>query len=321
VGCAIARAQYDEAASLPPSSTAKRSGGTLKTEGTGSPALLDVIRLRRASTYGAGPGLDQAIDVCRRLAAYGIASVIGYSPSPGEPARVVTDVHLAAFDRLSAEGLDCYVSVKLSGIGFDAALFAELTAAAARSGRRLHADALKAETADATLRLLEGAPRPGPFGTTLPGRWRRSLADSSRAVGLGLSLRVVKGHWADDLGGSVDPAKGFLDVVDQLCGYQGGVAVATHNVRLLRDSLRRLTASGTPCEAELLLGLPFRGPATAAERFGVPVRVYVPYGDAWPGYGVRDLVGHPTTAWWLVQDLLFGKDKTWRSIRRSRPKP
>jgi proline dehydrogenase len=286
----------------------------------GSPALLDLLRLRRASAYGAGPGLDQALDVCRRLAADGIASAIGYSASPGESARAVADVHLAAFDRLAAEGLDCYVSVKVTSLEFNAALLAELTTAAAQSGRRLHVDAMRPETADPTMLLLENAPHPGPLGTTLPGRWRRTLEDCSRAIELGLSLRVVKGHWADDLGGSVDPTRGFLEVVDRLSGYEGGVAVATHNVRLLRESLRRLTMSGTQCEAELFLGMPFRGPAMAAREFGVPVRVYVPYGDAWASYGLRDLVGHPATAWWLVQDLLFGREKTWRSIRRSRPK-
>ena len=294
--------------------------GTMERRRTGAPALLDLLRLRRASTYGAGPGLDQALDVCRRLASYGIASIVGYSASPNEPARAVADVHLAAFDRLAAEGLDCYVSLKLSGLGFDETLFAELTAAATHTGRRLHVDALRPETADATLLLLENAPHPGPLGTTLPGRWRRSLNDGSRAVELGLGVRVVKGHWADDLGGSVDPAKGFLEVVDLLRGYECGVAVATHNVTLLRESLRRLTLSGTRCEAELLLGLPFRGPATTAREFGVPVRVYVPYGDAWPDRGLKDLLGHPATAWWLVQDLLLGSDKTWRSIRRSRAK-
>jgi proline dehydrogenase len=279
----------------------------------GSPALLELVKLRRASSYGAGPGLDQALDVCRRLAEYGMASTIGYW-APDEPARAVADVHLESFDRLSAEDLDCYVSIKLRDVEFDAALFAELAAAAARAGRRLHADALEPGTVDPTLTLLQGAPHSGQFGTTLPGRWRRSLEDSSRAVDLGLSLRVVKGNWADDVGGSVDPAKGFLDVVDRLCGYRGGVGVATHNVRLLRESLRRLTASGTPCEAELILGLPFRGPMDVAREFGVPIRVYVMYGAAGTNYGMSDLLRHPATVWWLVQDLLWGRDKTWRNI-------
>lgn len=287
---------------------------------TGSSAVLDVLRLRRASAYGAGPGLDRALDVCRRLAEYGIASTIGYSAYGGESARAVADVHLAAFERLATTDWDCYVSVKLSGIGFDASLFAELAVAAQRSGRRLHVDALAPEKADETWLLLEDARQLGPLGTTLPGRWRRSHDECSRAVGMGVSVRIVKGHWPDDLGGSVDPGEGFLEVVNRLRGYQGGVAVATHNVKLLRESLRRLTESGTPCQAELLLGMPFRGPALAAGQLGVPIRVYVPYGDAWPDYGIRDLASHPATVWWLLQDLLLGQDKIWRSIQQSRGK-
>jgi proline dehydrogenase len=82
--------------------------------------------------------------------------------------------------------------------------------------------------------------------------------------------------------------------------------------------VRRLTAARTPCEVELLLGLPFAAPARAARRLGVPVRLYVPYGATGAAYGIGGLVRNPITAWWLAQDLLLGKDKTWQSIRRSR---
>jgi proline dehydrogenase len=250
------------------------------------------------------------------LRAFAVASTLGYAAHPGETPRAVADVHLAAFERLSIEDLDCYVSVKLSALGFDPALFGELAVAAERSGRRLHVDALRPETADPTLRILVDTRIPAPLGTTLPGRWRRSVADASRAMDLGLAVRVVKGHW-DDPSGSVEPRQGFLEVVDRLRGHSGGVAVATHDVKLLNAALGRLTSSGTPCTAELFLGMPFRGPAAAARSFGVAVRVYVPYGDAWPGYGIPDLVRHPRTIWWLAQDLLLGKDKMWRGIRRS----
>jgi proline dehydrogenase len=281
---------------------------------------LGPIRRRRALAYRAGT-LDQAVEVCRRLAGEGIASVIGYSASMGEPSRAVADSYLAAFDRLSAEDLDCYVSVKLSGMGFDPDLFAELVAAAERSGRRLHVDALWPGTADPTMALLEAEPRAGPLGATLPGRWRRSLEDGPRLIELGCALRVVKGHWSDDAGGNAEPSSGFLDVVDRLAGYQGGVAVATHDVQLLAESLRRLVLSGTPCEAELLFGMPFGGPATVARNLGVPIRVYVPYGDTWAPYSLSDLRTHPRAMWWLIQDLLLGKDKEWRSIGRSRNHP
>jgi proline dehydrogenase len=279
---------------------------------------LDPLRRRRASAYRSGAGLDAALAVCRRLARDGLPSVIGYSARPGESPRTVADVHLAAFERLSAEDLDCQVSVKLSALAFDEALFAELDAASARSARPLHVDALATDMADATWQLLERVPRAGRLGTTLPGRWRRSPEDASRAARLGLGVRVVKGQWVDSDHGELDPAAGFLAVIDRLRGHHPGVAVATHDVDLLAASIRRLRAAGTPCTAELYFGLPFRGPAVTARRLGVPVRLYVAYGCTDAPYGIVDVRRHPSAAWWLLQDLALGKDKTWLSIRRSR---
>ena len=281
---------------------------------------LEPIRRRRAAAYGAGPWIDDALDAARRLSKHGIASTVGYSAAPEELGRAAANVQLSAFDRLSAGDLDCYVSVKLSEIGFDAGLLAELDAAAARSGRRLHLDALAPETADTVWRLLEGAPRAGALGVSFPGRWRRSADDASRAAELGLAVRVVKGQWACGADGDVDPREGFLGVVDRLCGHPGGVAVATHDVTLLTEALRRLSAAGTPCEVELLYGLPFRAPAVAAWARGIPVRLYVPYGDVGATYGIAALKRNPTAAWWLVQDLVLGKEKTWRSVHRARGK-
>jgi proline dehydrogenase len=279
---------------------------------------MDGLRRRRASAYRAGQGLQEALEVCHRLAEHGLASTVGYTALPGERPRAVADVHLAAFEGLAAEDIDGQVSVKLSALDFDAALFAELARAAAQSARALHVDALAPETVDATWLLLQGARRTGQLGATLPGRWPRSADDTSLAARLGLRVRVVKGQWADDAAGRVDPAEGVLRVVDRLRGHADGVAVATHDAGLLAESLHRLTESGTPCTAELFFGLPFRAPALTARRLGVPIRVYVPYGHGSAPYGVGDLAARPAAAWWLLQDLLLGKDKTWRSIRRSR---
>jgi proline dehydrogenase len=282
---------------------------------------IEAVRRRRQLAYGAGPGLDDALEAAHRLAASGIASTVGYSAAPGERGRPVADAHLAAFDRLSADDLDAYVSVKLSELEFDPVLFAELDAAAARSGRRLHLDALAPDTVDGTWRLLEEMPRAGQLGTSFPGRWRRSADDAARAAELGLVVRVVKGQWKHGADGDVDPAEGFLAVVDRLCGRAPAVAVATHDVALLTEAVGRLKAAGTSCEVELLYGLPFRAPALAAARLGVRIRLYVPYGHVGATYGLADLRRNPAATWWLMQDLLLGKDKTWWSIRRSRIRP
>jgi proline dehydrogenase len=282
------------------------------------PAWLDPVRRRRASAYVAGPGLDDALAAARRLAADGIPVALGYSAAPEQSPRAAADVHLGAFERLAAEDIDGYVSVKLSPLHFDRGLFGELEAASKRTGRRLHLDALAPDVAGDMWALLEGATDPGALGIALPGRWHRSLWDARRALDLGLVTRVVKGQWADTVEADVEPRAGFLHVVDALCGSKNRVIVATHDVPLLEESLRRLTAARTPCEVELLVGLPFSPPARVARRLGLPIRLYVPYGSTGAAYGLRDVVRNPAAAWWLAQDLLLGKDKTWQSIRRSR---
>ena len=63
-----------------------------------------------------------------------------------------------------------------------------------------------------------------------------------------------------------------------------GVAVATHDAGLLAESLRRLIASGTPCSAELFLGLPFRRPgARGAPSGGTDPRLR----PVWSRWGAR----------------------------------
>jgi proline dehydrogenase len=274
------------------------------------------IRQRTSSEYRAGPRLDHALETGRRLADHGLAATVGYSAPIDESPRDAANVHLGAFDRLASASWDCYVSVKLSALHFDPALFAALELAATRTGRRLHLDALAPELAEPTWALLEDADNKPALGTTLPGRWRRSADDAARAVELGVAVRVVKGQWPDP-DAHVDEARGFLSVVDRLAGATTRVAIATHDVPLLEEALRRLLEAGTTCELELFYGLPFTAPARAAQRLGAPIRVYVPYGHAGAPYRAVDIARRPRVASWFVQDLVAGDEKMWRSIRRA----
>ena len=186
--------------------------------------------------------------------------------------------------------------------------------------RRLHVDALAPETVEPTWQLLEGAAGTAHARTTLPGRWRRSVDDAARAAELGLPVRVVKGQWPDTRRRRPSIRRRGLPPGRRPARRSpgDGVAVATHDGR----AARRVAAptawrAGTPCEAELFYGLPFRGAgACRSARRGSgshlrPVwrrRRAVPHADV-----VRQ--ARPP-AWWLVQDLLLGKDKTWRGIKR-----
>ena len=73
---------------------------------------------------------------------------------------------------------------------------------------------------------------------------------------------------------------------------------------LAREALRRLRAAGTPCELEVLLEYPVHRVLPVAEAAGVPVRIYVPFGNLAVPYSLKQITKNPRIAGWAVRDLL-----------------
>jgi proline dehydrogenase len=261
--------------------------------------------LRRAArSYVAGSELSDAVHVAHTFAVQGVpASTLCFWDAQGDLPRHVADMYLATVRAIQSERLDSYLSVKAPSLGFDGALVAEIAVAAREAGGiRLHFDSLGAETVERTFALIENARvHQTPLGCTIPGCWRRSPPDARRAAELGLCVRVVKGQWPDPEG-SVDARSGFLDVVAALSPGAARVAVATHEPELAAAAIRRLRSAGTPCELELLYGLPSRAVLKVARNLDVPVRYYIPYGHAWLPYALRQARRNPRILWWLLRD-------------------
>jgi proline dehydrogenase len=208
---------------------------------------------------------------------------------------------------ISNAGSDCYLSVKAPGLKFDIELVKKVFDEARRLNAIVHFDAMAPDTVDRTFELIgEARQIYSKLGCTLPGRWRRSLPDADRAIELGLRVRVVKGEWAGPGNDETDPREGFLRVIDRLAGRAVHVAVATHNPLMARHSLRSLKNSGTPCELELLYGLPQQPLLEIARDFGVRARMYVPYGHAGLPYRLKEALRKPRIIGWFLHDLMRG---------------
>ena len=80
------------------------------------------------------------------------------------------------------------------------------------------------------------------------------------------------------------------------------VAAPTHDPELAHDALSILRASGTPCELEQLRGLPRRRTVAVANRLGVPIRIYLPYGPGWWPYAIDRALGRPYLLGWALRD-------------------
>jgi proline dehydrogenase len=268
-------------------------------------AVSPVIPLVRAAAhaYVVGPELADAVARARSLAAQGAASTICFWDGPEDEPGRVAQKYRDTLRAIARANLDSYLSIKAPSLAFDAGLVAGIVDEARGLGVGVHFDSLGPEAADRTFDLLEDARRVGSnLGCTLPGRWRRSVRDAERAARLGVNVRVVKGQWADADSDRADPRRGYLKVVEALAGRARRVAVATHDPVLASGAIRKLQAAGTPCELELLFGLPSRAVLEAGRKLGTPVRFYLPYGHAWLPYGVRQAARNPRILWWMLRD-------------------
>ncbi len=277
----------------------------LKARGAAKACVMPLMKWV-ARNYIAGDTLDDALRVKRRLAERGISATIGFWNTQRDPAREVADQYLQGLDALAAEPHTDYLSIKLPALCFSKKLVGEVVERARSVGRRIHLDSLAPEDADRTRSMVEEALAAGPgvdVGYTLPGRWLRSRDDARWASDRGLFVRVVKGEWTDPADPQRHKREGFLEVIDTLAGRARRVGVATHDPTLAAEAIRRLQKAGTPCDLELLYGLPMRDVIRRARDLGVGVRVYVPYGEAYMPYALSQVRRKPRIVWWLLKDI------------------
>ncbi len=271
--------------------------------------ILHPLIQRAAQAYVAGSDLPSAMEICRQLSARAMGSTVCFWDDRGNSAEEIADQYRAVIGALGAEGFDAYASIKATALRFSHELTRQVIAAARAAHVPVHFDAMAADSAERTFALIQDlSSEHTELGCTLPGRWRRSVSDAHRLAASPLRIRVVKGQWADPREPRRDPGQGFIEVIDRLAGRSAAVAVASHDPRTARPALEKLLAASTPCELELLYGLPVRRILPLAAELGVPVRFYIPYGHAWLPYALKRVMINPRIACWALRDCFGRRD-------------
>lgn len=254
---------------------------------------------RAASRYVAGRTHEDARRVVRELHSRGVASSVDQFGELVEDTEVATQVgddyrRLAA--ALAGFPDDAWLSIDLShlGLDIDPSSCADHLAAIARAlptGRRIQVGAEDHARADAVLHsVLDVAGRGlvDRLGATAQANLHRTPEDMEQLIAAGVYVRLVKGAYVEPprlalpYGEPTDVA--YLRLAHRLADAGASYALATHD-GVLREAL---LATLGPVPVEQLLGVRPDVLDDLVSR-GVPVRVYVPFGNDWFRYWMRRL--------------------------------
>jgi len=281
------------------------------------PAVPKPLVRALASPYIAGPTLEDAIAVVRRLNGEGklaTIDVLGEEITNDGEAQEIARAYHRVLARVESEGLEANISVKLTGLGLglDYALCQEnlraLVEDASARGNFVRIDMEDSSTTDDTLRLYRELRAAGHanLGVVLQARLRRTLAD---AQGLD-NVRICKGIYLEPPEIAYDDAEqtreSFRATLRALLDRRSYVGIATHDEPLIEDALAQIRARGlapTEYEFQMLLGVrSARGDELV--RDGHRLRVYVPFGTYWYEYSVRRLQENPKIAGYVAADTV-----------------
>lgn len=274
--------------------------------------------------FVAGETLDEAVAVTRRLNAAGFRVALdelGESVTAAGSARDHADGAQRILDRIDADGLDASLSVKPTALGIDVApqlcrrLAGELCARAAEVGTHVTLDMEGSAHTQATVELVEHLRKEGHdnVGCAVQAYLHRTLDDVRHLTGLGASLRICKGAYAepDDIAyhdrGEI--ADRFVRAAEMVLTGDTLGRFATHDHRVIariRNLARRHGVAADAFELQMLYGVrePLQARLLGA---GHPVRIYVPFGSQWYRYLTRRLAERPANLAFFLRALAGGR--------------
>lgn len=285
------------------------------------PLLPRWLMRRLARRYIAGEELSDAL---RRLADLrakgysGILDVLGEDVLDEAAARAVLAGYRAAASALSAQRLDCYVSVKPTHLGLRLAeelcftLYDELARHCAALGLALRVEMEDHTTTDATLRVFERLrARHANVGIVLQSRLLRTPRDIERLAPGPLWVRLVKGIYLEPAAiAHTEPGpirEAYSEAARLLLARGARLSLATHDEQLAERLIalcREQRVEPERYEFQVLLGV--REALWEKWRSsGNRVRVYVPFGPEWRAYSTRRLRKNPEIFWHVLRDLLL----------------
>jgi proline dehydrogenase len=272
-----------------------------------------------AGRFVAGETLEECIAVLRRLNDQGLhanTTLLGEGVLEPTQTEAVVAAYREVIERVAAEKLRANVALKLTHLGLE--IDEELAYANLKRllqlGSFVRIDMEQSQFVAPTLRIYRRLREDGfdNVGAVLQAYLYRTPGDLESLLPLAPNLRLVKGAYLEPEQVAY-PRKTDVDAVyerilERMLQAGGHTAVATHDERLIRHTIRFADAHGIArdrFEFQMLYGVRPQLQLELARR-GYKVLVATPYGPEWYPYLMRRLGERPANVLFFLKNTLRG---------------
>ncbi|MBE2267204.1 MAG: proline dehydrogenase family protein [Anaerolinea sp.] len=277
-----------------------------------------------ARRFIAGETINDALNASQALNDQGLLvslDYLGESVESADDTRGVVNTYATLIDLIHQRGLKAGVSLKLTHLGLDIGeelctlnLRTILTNAKAR-GVPVTIDMESTHYTEKTLQIFRTMRHEYDFdnlGTVIQAYLYRTADDMRALAEEGATIRLCKGAYLEPptlaFPEKADVDKNYIDVMRAFLSAPppAYLQLATHDEHIIQVGADMIQQKKLHDRAEfqMLYGIRTSRQLELA-RAGFPVRVYVPFGEAWYPYFMRRLAERPANLWFFVKSF-FG---------------
>jgi proline dehydrogenase len=243
--------------------------------------------------------------------------ILGEHVQSTTEAENITREYCDLYDVITAENINCNISIKLTHIGLaldkNIAVknLVQILKQAKLHNNFCRIDMENSPYTQQTIDLYKNCVSDYPnMGIVLQAYLKRSLEDARNLNRTGFNTRVCKGIYDEReniaLKDRAVIQDNFFNITKEILSGNGFAAIATHDIPLIDridEWIESTQVSSNRFEFQVLYGVPMGGRLEQLLDKGYTVRQYVPFGKEWFDYSLRRLKENPKIMSYVLGNL------------------
>lgn len=273
-----------------------------------------------AKTYVAGESIEETILAVKEINARGFTctlDILGEHVQSAAEAENITREYCDLYDVITAENMNCNISIKLTHIGLalDKNIAAENLIRILKQAK-LHSNFCRIDMENSTytqqtIDLYKDCVSIYPnIGIVLQAYLKRSLEDARDLNTPVFNTRICKGIYDEPetiaLQDRTSIQDNFFQITKEILSGNGFAAIATHDIPLIDridEWIESTQVSSDRFEFQVLYGVPMGSRLERLLDKGYTVRQYIPFGKEWFDYSLRRLKENPKIMSYVLGNL------------------